>query len=194
MKRITLAVLLAIAAAGISTNAFAFSIAVDLPTQYTLDDRTVDKLKSAKATDQTNKDVKGFKVQLAGAQHIGVGYEHYEISGKGVAGSPFDFTTTFQFYDLVLDLPTRWVNFGLGYGAGTVNSSIKRPGGGEPGAKAADASQWFASLGIPLGEHFDVHAAYHGVTAKDQKLSNTGSPDALTLSGHAIMAGIRLAW
>ena len=152
--------------------------------------------KNAFAKDQTSTDVKGFKLQIAGSQHIGVGYERYEVNGKGASGGGggFEFTTTFQFYDLVLDLPTRWVNFGLGYGAGTVNSNIKSPGGSPPTTKEGDASQWFASLGIPLGEHFDIHAAYHVVSVKDMKLSNTGSPDALTLSGHTIMAGARLAW
>ena len=200
MKRLILASLIAVAALCGAANAFAFSISVDVPSQYTLNDRTVDTCKTcnkAKSDDQTLTDLSGFKVIVAGMHHIGVGYENYDVKGSGKSGGgSFDFRTNLQFYDVVLDLPTHFVNFGLGAGTGQVNTSIMIPGAGTvPVAHSAGASQYFASVGIALGEHFDIHAAYHVVHTDNQKLTNVGSgSDSLNLSGHTIMAGIRLAW
>lgn len=196
MKRMLFVALLALAVTAFAGSASAVSFSLDVPTQYTLDNRTVNTRKNATLKDQTLDDVSGFKLLMTGSHHLGVGYERYEVKGKGSSGGGggFEFTTTFQFYDVVLDLPMRFLNVGLGYGVGTVNSSITASVPPSPGASPANASQYFASVGIPFGQHFDIHVAYHVVSTEHLKLSNTGSPDALDLSGHTLMAGARLAW
>ncbi|HEX7926511.1 MAG TPA: hypothetical protein VF678_02900 [bacterium] len=193
MKRILLAALLATAVTVAASNAFAVSYTLDVPTSYTLNDRTPNGQNNGPVKHQTLNDVDGFKLLVAGSHHLGVGYERYEVKGRGTGGGgPFDFTTTFQFYDVVLDMPTRLLNFGLGYGKGTVNTAVSTSGA--PNISQADVSQWFGGVGIPFGEHFDIHVAYHQVTSEKQKVANVGSPDSLNLSGHTLMAGVRLAW
>ncbi|HEX7926512.1 MAG TPA: hypothetical protein VF678_02905 [bacterium] len=199
MKRILFIALLALAVTAFANSASAISFTLDVPTHYTLDSRTVNTQGNAPLKNQTLDDVSGFKLLMAGSHHLGVGYERYDVKGKGVSGGgggPFAFTTTFQFYDVVLDLPMRLLDFGLGYGVGTVNTSITTSTPPTPVAEQANASQWFASVGIPFGQHFDLHVAYHVVSTEHLKLSNTGGggPDALDLSGHTLMAGVRLAW
>lgn len=195
MKRLALAQLAAVAVAVMSQNALAFSIAVDMPTQYTLDSRKLIKEASdIRASNQTLSDVSGYKVSIGSIYNIGVGYEQYEIKGKGKSASEsFTFESTLQFYDVFLDLPTSVLNFTLGFGKGRVNTSIRVSD--PPSVEEADASQYFAGVGFPIGQRFDLHVAYHAVTMKDQKLEDSGgASEHFNISGHTMMAGVRLAW
>lgn len=195
MKRLVLGLLAAIAVAITSQGAFAFSIAVDMPTQYTLDSRKLIKETSdVRASNQTLTDVSGYKVLIGSIYNVGVGYELYEVKGKGKSASEsFTFASRFQFYDVFLDLPTSVLNFTLGYGKGRVNTSVRV--NDPPSVAEADAFQYFAGVGFPIGQRFDLHVAYHAVTAEDQKIPHSGgSSEHFNVSGHTVMAGVRLAW
>lgn len=195
MKRLALTLLAAATVAVTFHDAFAFSIAVDMPTQYTFDSRKLVKEASdVRASNQTLTDVTGYKVLIGSIYKFGVGYEQYEVKGKAKDPTEsFTFESKFQFYDVFLDLPTSVLNFTLGYGKGRVNTRVHV--NDPPSIAEADASQYFAGVGFPIGQRFDLHVAYHAVTAEDQKIEGSGgASEHFNVSGHTVMAGVRLAW
>jgi hypothetical protein len=195
MKRLVSAVLMAVAFAVLSAHTHAFSIAIDVPTQYTLDNRALNKQTNAKANNQVLTDVGGYKVLIGSIYHVGVGYEQYTVKGNGKSDlESFRFESKIQFYDVFLDLPTSVLNFTLGYGKGRVNVNVLNVPD-PPVFAEADASQFFAGVGFPIGPRFDLHVAYHAVSTEDLKPKNSSAAnDPINVSGHTVMAGLRLAW
>ena len=140
--------------------------------------------------------VGGSKVLLIAPFHLGVGYEDYSIaqtvtvpgcSGNGCAGKV---KANLQIVDVAVDLPMRFLNFTLGYGAGQANADILV--GTPSSARHANVSQTFVAVGIPLGSALDVHAGYHWVSVEKKDFSTGWATNQLLLSGQMLSAGLRL--
>lgn len=194
MKRLaitTLAGLVIVAAAAGDACALAFS--VDVPVQFTLADKYLDSNKTAKAKERTTNDVNGFLVGVS-AGWLGLGYERYDVKLKGKAGSSFDLTLSYQFYDIFLDLPVPVIHPVIGYGKGVLNTDIENSQS-TTRIEATDAAQYFARLGLALGPLWDVHLGYHKITATDTKIKDAFiSGNKFKGSGETYTLGVRLGW
>ncbi|HEX7926514.1 MAG TPA: hypothetical protein VF678_02915 [bacterium] len=194
MKHIALLSLAVMASLAVANSAFALSFSVDVPYQFTLDNKIMDTQKSITLKNQDSTKAKGF-ILGASAGWLGVGYEKYDVDGKATTlGFPFDFTLTYQFYDVFLDLPFPVIHPVIGYGKGTVFLATDGlPSGLGAHIEPGDASQTFARVGIPIGPLFDLHLGYHVVTVADAKFKNS-TGDKLKTSGEMWTVGARLGW
>ncbi|HEX7926510.1 MAG TPA: hypothetical protein VF678_02895 [bacterium] len=188
MKRFALAALLAIAITLTSGKAFAASVSVDLPFQFTFSNEFLDKQKQAKPKDR-DATANGFILTATGGL-LGAAYEHYEVNGKGQSNNPFDIRMSFQFYDLLVDLPFPVANLAVGYGVGTINTQLS--GTGAPTIGEADATQAFARLGIPFGKLLDLHLGYHLIRTEGGKFAGTN--DKFIPEGRTLTVGVRAGW
>src|SRR5689334_8784628 len=115
MKRIALLSLAVLASLAVANSAFALSFSVDVPYQFTLDNKIMDTQKSITLKNQDSTKANGF-ILGASAGWLGVGYEKYDVDGKATTlGFPFDITLTYQFYDVFLDLPFPVIHPVIGY-------------------------------------------------------------------------------
>jgi hypothetical protein len=190
MTRVLLAVFACVLAASFAPRAFAWSLSVDVPTQFVFDSKYVDTTKNAQWVNSTSHDLDGFKVALKTPFFLGVGYEYYNVKGMlNSGGTLYNTRAGFQFYDVFVNLPIKVLNVSLGYGQGTamfaINSSTA------PTANPAHAQQGFVVLGIPLGR-LDLHVGYHWVQVERPDLIGAGQPDTGLLSGQMLSAGLRL--
>jgi hypothetical protein len=192
------------------TRAAGWSFTADTPLSFTFDKPAVNKqVNPAGAqgnwSNKTTTDVSGAKVMLIAPFHIGVGYEDYTVNQTFTAGPPCIVVCAghahinIQMVDVMIDIPTRFLNIGLGFGQGQANLQAIAP---SPGgiyvpnlARHADAQQAFLVLGIPLGTRWDLHVGYHWVTVqeKDIKFAGQNPPfDKFQGSGEMLSAGARL--
>lgn len=141
------------------------SVSADLPVAFEFDDSDID-----------SDGVSGYKVGVSVPLiFAGVGMEDYTVDEKDGA------EITYNFFDLFLDIPFPILNVGLGAGIGQVE--VTNAGAFD---SDGDASQWWASLGIPFGAIFDVHVAHHVITADTDKVDN--------LDGQMTSVGIKIGF
>ena len=194
MKKIILTVFAAASLLLYSTPLFAFSISVGVPFSHSLTGKNTD------GSEKKVKSVSGFFIQAGLPLLPGLGIDKYTTKAKD---SVFEFET--NMYNLFYLLPIPIVNLTFGLGMGT--TELKCPAGTfSAQGIAADcsgiydkgsASQWYASVGIPIIPLFDIHLSYRSVTAKNTKIKSTyctadckGDAAGLDFSGNVMGFGI----
>ena len=207
MRRLILLAATAAALLGFVPHAFAagWALTVDTPLSYSFKEANVNKTNAGGGVGQYDKqttgDVSGSKVLLIAPFHVGVGYEDYSVSQDiTISNCPSPCAgkakINFQIIDVVIDIPLHYLNIGLGYGSGTANVDIELPqgAGGTLKVRNANVDQIFVTLGIPLGQHLDLHVGYHRVSVEEKDLVTGGNsqPDQLLVSGDMLSAGLRL--
>ena len=108
----------------------------------------------------------------------------------------FEFET--NMYNLFYLLPIPIVNLTFGLGMGT--TEMKCPAGTFSNIAAdcsgiydkGSASQWYASVGMPIIPLFDIHLSYRSITSKNVKVKGGSSSTKQDLSG--TITGIGLAF
>ena len=194
MKKIILTVFAATSLLLYSTPSFAFSISVGVPFSHSLTGKNTD------GSEKKVKSVSGFFIQAGLPLLPGLGIDKYTTKAKD---NVFEFET--NMYNLFYLLPIPIVNLTFGLGMGT--TELKCPAGTYSAQGiAADcsgiydkgsASQWYASVGIPIIPLFDMHLSYRSVTAKNTKIKSTyctadckGDAAGLDFSGNVMGFGI----
>ena len=166
MKKIILTVFAATSLLLYSTPSFAFSISVGVPFSHSLTGKNTD------GSEKKVKSVSGFFIQAGLPLLPGLGIDKYTTKSKD---NVFEFET--NMYNLFYLLPIPIVNLTFGLGMGT--TELKCPAGTYSAQGiAADcsgiydkgsASQWYASIGMPIIPLFDLHLSYRSVSAKNIK-------------------------
>ena len=194
MKKIILTVFAATSLLLYSTPLFAFSISVGVPFSHSLTGKNTD------GSEKKVKSVSGFFIQAGLPLGPGLGIDKYTTKSKD---NVFEFET--NMYNLFYLLPIPIVNLTFGLGMGT--TELKCPAGtySDQGIAAdcsgiydkGSASQWYASVGIPIIPLFDMHLSYRSVTAKNTKIKSTyctadckGDAAGLDFSGNVMGFGI----
>ena len=193
MKKIILAVFAASSLLLYSTPSFALlNFSVGVPYSHSLTGKNSDG--SAKKA----KSVSGFFIQVGVPMLPGLGIDKYTTKDEG---GVFEFET--NMYNLYYLLPIPIINLTLGLGTGT--TEMKCPAGTFSGIAAdcsgiydkGSASQWYASVGMPIIPLFDIHLSYRSVTAKNMKIKSTycnvdckGDAAGLDFSGNVMGFGI----
>ena len=200
MRRFISVLLGVIAGAVLAAPSFAagWALTADTPLSYSFDKGIVNQpfsgSNTASWTHRTTTDVSGSKVLLIAPFHLGAGYEDYTVSqtvGSCGAGCTGKVRTNLQIVDVVIDIPMRFLNIGLGYGEGQANTDVMV--GGNTPLRHMNVSQTFVTLGIPLGASLDIHAGYHWVSVeKKDFLAGATNPSQILLSGEMLSAGLRL--
>lgn len=174
-----------------AARADVFSITADVPVQLSL------KLDG----DSVDNSVSGFKVGVSLPFLVGFGYESYKAAldkkdlGLGTKGD-----LNFQLIDIFFNLPVPVVNIALGVGAGTATfdpDKFDLGGGDSVTLNAANVTQYFVSLGIPIAVLFDVHVGYHVLSGSfDIKTTSSGgtSKDSSDLKATMISLGAKVGF
>ncbi len=128
--------------------------------------------------------------------HIGVGLESYTAAANDTAkGIKTDVTYTFLDAFVFFDaLSLKW-QVGLGIGSAKVDAfTDATPATLGPGD--ADATQFFLTTGIPLGDTTSVTLGYRAVNAEVDNITVGGTPSgkAFDLSGVLISLGLQFAF
>ena len=151
-----------------------FSIAADVPLQYEFD------------SGESGEDVSGFKLAVNLPILIGFGFEDYTVTRK-VAGSP-NTELSFNLFDAFIDLPTPFINIGLGIGIGKADVVES---GGATIYESASLFQYFVTLGIPFAAVFDIHVGYHQIQGSANNKS--GGQD-FKVDGNMVSLGLRFGF
>lgn len=197
-----------------SAKSATWAIAVDLPVAYTFDHDKLNKRARGSGgfgqyNDTTTQNISGAAVFLISPWHVGIGYESYTIK-QDISVGPRDpnngctqncdgsIEFDLKMIDILIDIPMRYLNLGLGYGTGEASfDTILSPqqGQGPLPIRHANVDQYFVILGLPLGRHFDVHFGYHHVSVEEKDLfgagQNQGPFDTLQASGDLVTFGAR---
>ena len=160
MKKIILTVFAASSLLLYSTPSFAvlnFSVGVPLSHTFTG--------KWSGGTAIESDGVSGYFVQIGVPMLPGLGMDSYETKLKcdGCAKVSKISSTMYNLYYL---LPIPIINLTLGAGIGTTEYQCAVCG--ETFDKGS-ASQWYASIGMPIIPLFDLHLSYRSVSAKNIK-------------------------
>ena len=184
MKKIILTVFAASSLLLYSTPSFALlSVSVGIPMSQTISgnvgwyesyDRTF-----GNAPDKTSGYLLG-----VGFLSFGLGIDSYTTkfktgSCKGCWGTANDAGLKTNMTNLFYQLPVPVVNLIIGLGMGTTEYDCKT-GDGKGCSHYYDkgsATQWYASIGMPLIPLFDIHLSYRSITAKNIKSTETGKKD-----------------
>ena len=164
MKKIILTVFAASSLLLYSTQAFALiNFSVGIPFSHTITG------KSADGTTNVPDGTSGFFIQAGLPLLPGIGIDNYKTKLKqgncvGCWNVPIDLATTM--YNLYYLLPIPIINLTLGAGIGTTEYQCTICG--ETFDKGS-ASQWYASIGMPIIPLFDLHLSYRSVSAKNIK-------------------------
>jgi hypothetical protein len=193
----------------------AWGVSLDAPLRYIFDDPHVTtKNASSSNSPPTWKDVEGSPVDgvllavstplaLFDLLHLGVGYDAYSVKAALLAGnctSDCDVTINFDFevFNLLLDIPTRFANFGVGYGMGSLATKVKVPSSANGvSVRNADVTQLVMSVGAVFGR-FDIHLGYRIVSVEKVPIEDKNSgqvnnnPDHLAASGRLLSLGARM--
>jgi len=146
-----------------STQAFALiNFSVGIPLSHTITG------KSADGTTNVPDGTSGFFIQIGLPLLPGIGIDNYKTKLKtgtctGCWNIPIDLVTMYNLYYL---LPIPIINLTLGAGIGTTEYQCTICG--EIFDKGS-ASQWYASIGMPIIPLFDLHLSYRSVAAKNIK-------------------------
>ena len=142
--------------------------------------------KSADGTTNVTDGTSGVFIQIGLPLLPGIGIDNYKTKLKqgdctGCWDIPINLSTTM--YNLFYLLPIPIINLSVGAGIGTTEyrCGVVCVSTFEKG----EASQWYASLGIPIIPLFDLHVSYRSISAKNikwetgpysgQKEDNSGS-------------------
>ena len=187
MKHLIFATTLLASVAAGAAPAFALSLSLDVPFQYSFEN-------GGKADSVSGYKV-GLGLPLFPVIGVGIGYENYEA--KDSEGS-LDSSVQFTFYDLFLEVPFPFVNVTVGAGWG--KQTIKAEGdvliGGAISSvneeEEGNASQYFLSLGYPIFPLVDIHVGYHVIDAEKLDFNFGGIPAESDASGTMWSAGVRV--
>ena len=193
MKKIILAVFATSSLLLYSTPSFALlNFSVGVPLSHTITGKYSD------GTEIKSEGVSGTFIQVGVPMLPGLGIDKYTTKDEG---GVFEFET--NMYNLYYLLPIPIINLTLGLGTGT--TEMKCPAGTFSGIAAdcsgiydkGSASQWYASVGMPIIPLFDMHLSYRSVTAKNTKIKSTyctedckGDAAGLDFSGNVMGFGI----
>ena len=158
MKKIILTVFAATSLLLYSTPSFAFSISVGMPLSHTI----TGKMKGGEKIETDG--VSGAFIQIGVPILPGIGIDSYKTKIKANAGNgniAHDLSTTI--YNLYYLLPIPIINLTLGVGVGS--TTLECPDCAASFDKGT-ASQWYASLGMPIIPLFDLHLSYRSVNTK----------------------------
>ena len=130
--------------------------------------------------------------------HIGVGLESYtataDDTAKGIKTDvSYTFLDVFVFFDA---LSLKW-QVGLGIGSAEVDGFTLTDGSGTTiGPGDGDATQFFFTAGIPLGDTTSVTLGYRAVSAEvdDIPINNAPSGQAFDLGGALLSLGLQFAF
>ena len=161
MKKIILTVFAASSLLLYSTQAFAlvnFSVGVPLSHTFTGKGVSGDDIES-------DGSPSGYFIQIGVPMLPGIGMDSYKTKVK-CADCDQEFHVATTIYNLYYLLPIPIINLTLGAGIGTTEYQCAVCG--ETFDKGS-ASQWYASIGMPIIPLFDLHLSYRSVSAKNIK-------------------------
>ena len=137
-----------------STQAFALlSVSVGVPFSHTFTGKWDD------GAEVKSDDVAGAFIQVGVPIFPGIGIDNYKTKIKGTGALELD-TTIFNLYYL---LPIPVINLTLGAGMG--NTTLECSDCSTVYDKG-NATQWYASFGMPIIPLFDLHLSYRSVSSK----------------------------
>ena len=156
-----------------STQAFALiNFSAGIPFSHTITGKDTDG--SAIESDS----VSGIFIQVGVPIFPGVGMDSYKTKLKDTT---IELAT--MIYNLYYLLPIPIINLTLGGGVGSTELQCS---GCAAGFDKGSASQWYASLGMPIIPLFDLHLSYRSVSSKI-KIKSGGEHD---FSGNVMGLGI----
>jgi len=159
MKKIVLTVFAASSLLLYSTQAFALlNFSVGMPLSHTI----TGKMKGGEKIETDG--VSGAFIQIGVPLLPGIGMDNYKTKIKVNAGNnntAHDLSTTI--YNLYYLIPIPIINLTLGVGVGS--TTLECPDCAASFDKGT-ASQWYASLGMPIIPLFDLHLSYRSVNTK----------------------------
>ncbi|MCZ6646234.1 MAG: hypothetical protein O7B79_08335, partial [SAR324 cluster bacterium] len=91
-------------------------------------------------------------------------------------------------FDAFIDLPTPFINIGLGIGIGKADVVES---GGATIYESASLFQYFVTLGIPFAAVFDIHVGYHQIQGSANNKS--GGQD-FKVDGNMVSLGLRFGF
>ena len=160
MKKIILTVFAATSLLLYSTPSFAllnFSVGVPLSHTFTG--------KSTSGNVPESDGVSGYFIQIGVPMLPGIGMDSYKTPIK-CTNCDQEYHIATSIYNLYYLLPIPIINLTLGAGIGTTEYQCTICG--EVFDKGS-ASQWYASIGMPIIPLFDLHLSYRSVSAKNIK-------------------------
>ena len=176
MKKIILTVFAASSLLLYSTQAFALiNFSVGVPLSHTITGKDSD------GTEIKSDGVSGTFIQVGVPMLPGIGMDSYKTKLKD---STADLAT--MIYNLYYLLPIPIINLTVGVGTGSTELQCSSC------AALFDkgsASQWYASLGMPIIPLFDLHLSYRSVSSKIKIKSIAGGGEH-DLSGNVMGLGI----
>ena len=180
MKKIILTVFAATSLLLYSTPSFAlFSVSVGIPMSQTITGKEADK-SYGNAPDKTSGYFLGVQLPFA----LGFGIDSYTTKFKtdgsdGAWAKASDGGLKTNMTNIFYQLPVPVVNLIIGLGMGTTEYDCKSEDG--KGCShhydKGSATQWYASIGMPLIPLFDIHLSYRSITSKNIKSTNSGKKD-----------------
>ena len=160
MKRNILTAFAATSLLFYSTQAFALlSFSAGVPFSHTITGKYND------GTAIKSDGVSGMFIQVGVPIFPGVGMDSYKTKLK-CASCDKELSVSTTMYNLYYLLPIPIINLTLGAGIGTTEYQCAVCG--ETFDKGS-ASQWYASIGMPIIPLFDLHLSYRSVSAKNIK-------------------------
>ena len=170
MRKIILTVFAASSLLLYSTQAFAlFNLSVGVPLSHSFSDANVAE----------SDGVSGTFIQVGVPMLPGIGMDSYKTKLKG--GGTTELAT--MIYNLYYQLPLPIINLTLGAGVGSTELQCTGCSYYDKGT----ASQWYASLGMPIIPLFDLHLSYRSVSTKIKAVSGS---EELDLGGNVTGVGI----
>ena len=180
MKKIILTVFAATSLLLYSTPSFAlFSVSVGIPMSQTITGKEAGK-SYGNAPDKTSGYFLGVQLPFA----LGFGIDSYTTKfktdgSKGAWDKVNDGGLKTNMTNIFYQLPVPVVNLIIGLGMGTTEYDCKTSDG--KGCShyydKGSATQWYASIGMPLIPLFDIHLSYRSITAKNIKSTESGKKD-----------------
>ena len=179
MKKIILTVFAATSLLLYSTPSFAlFSVSVGIPMSQTITGKK-DGLSYGNAPDKTSGYFLGVQLPFA----LGFGIDSYTTKFKtdgsdGAWSKANDAGLKTNMTNIFYQLPVPVVNLIIGLGTGT--TEYVGTSEGKDFSNFFDkgsATQWYASIGMPLIPLFDIHLSYRSITAKNIKSTESGKKD-----------------
>ena len=127
--------------------------------------------------------------------HLGLGLTRIGAEGKDDLNK-IKIKTSYSLVDLFAWFRAWRLDWQIGYGRGNAKlESLQDASGALFDADEADASQWFLTAGLPLGQRFAIHLGYHSVRAESPSLRANGvDTGKFVLDGNAWTLGFQIAF
>ena len=146
--------------------------------------------------DGGSESISGFIVAWGFENHFGVGFESYSATANDTAKGiktdvSYTFFDAFFFFDA---FSWKW-QVGLGFGSVDVDG-FTDASATTFGPADGDATQFFFTAGIPLGDTTSVTLGYRAVSAEvdDIPINNAPSGQAFDLGGALLSLGLQFAF